>query len=553
MNINRLLCLGSYFMNNKYQKNIKVTLTGLIILWGVWSYLPANAAEAAVEVEAIEAEAEEEAPKFDIFEYQVEGNSKLSQVEIEKAVYPFLGEGKTFEDVSKAREALEKTYHEAGYLTVLVDIPEQEVANKVVTLSVTESKIGKLRVKNADYYGLGRIKTLAPSVQEGEVPNFKKIQKDIAKLNRTQDRRVTPVMKAGDKYGTVDVDLKVDDKPPVHGSIEVNDRYNQGTSRWRLGGTVSYDNLFDRDHSLSASFLVSPEDTSDVKVVSGNYLMRFDSTDALLAIYGVYSKSEVSTIGGIDVLGDGKILGVRYIKPLPSYDNYYHSISAGIDYKDFGQSIILGQSIEQPIRYAPFSASYTGTWQHQKSVTNLTAGTTFGLNGFLSSETDFAARRSGAKPNFFIVNTELNHTRDLESGLQIYGRLNTHLSGSRLVNNEQFLAGGVDTVRGYLETQAAGDQGLNTRLELRSPRLFKQINWLDSLKLSVFHDFSYLYTNDAQDGEDVEQSLHGAGFGVNLKAFKRFNLNWFAAWALKDNFVKEKGDFQSHLRVWLDF
>jgi len=497
-----------------------------------------------VAIEDVE-QAEEEEQTFDIFEYQVEGNSKLDQLTIEKAVYPFLGEGKTFTDVSNAREALEKAYHESGYLTVLVDIPEQEVANKVVTLAVTESKIGRLRIKNADY--------LAQSVKEGEVPNFKKIQSDIAKLNRTKDRRVTPVMKAGDKYGTVDVDLKVDDKPPLHGSLELNDRYNQGTSRWRLGGTISHDNMFDRDHSFSLSFLVSPEDTSDVKVLSSNYLMRFDDSDALLAIYGVLSKSEVSTIGGIDVLGDGKILGMRYIKPLPSSGNYYHSLSAGVDYKDFGQSIIFGDELKQPIRYAPFSASYTGTWQHKSSITNLTTGTVFGLSGFFSNESDFNLRRNGANANFFILNTELNHTKTFESGLQAFGRINTQFSGSRLVNNEQFLAGGVDTVRGYLETQAASDQGISTRFELRSKRLLKDVNWLNDFKLSAFHDFAYLYMNDVQDGEDEEQALHGVGLGVNLKALKHWNLTWYAAWALKDNFVKDAGDFQSHLRLWYDF
>jgi len=524
----------------------------------------ALAEEMSEPIEASSVQQANEAPvveeKFDIFEYQVEGNSKLTNVEIETAVYPFLGEKRTFTDVRKAREALEKVYHQAGYLTVLVDIPEQEVANKVVKLSVTESKIGILRIKDSDYYSLGRIKTLAKSVKEGEVPNFNKIQEDITKLNRTADRRVTPVMRAGEKYGTVDVDLKVEDKPPVHGSLELNDRYNQGTPRWRLGGSVSYDNLFDRDHSLSVSFLVSPEDNADsVKVLSSNYLMRFDETDALLAIYGVISRSEISTIGGINVLGDGEILGVRYIKPLPSIDNYYHSISAGIDYKNFGQSIILGQSssfgnsIEQPIRYAPFSASYTGTWQGQKSTTNLTLGTVFGLRGFIASEGDFEARRSGAIPNFFIVNSEINHTHSFENGFEAFGKINTQLTDSRLVNNEQYLAGGVDSVRGYLETQSAGDQGLNTRLEIRSPRLFKSTDWLNEFKVNAFHDFAYLYINDAQDGEEVNQTLQGAGLGLNIKAFNHWNLRWFAAWALKSNFVKEAGDFQSHIRVWYDF
>lgn len=550
-------------MPSKFNKNyiglLTVTvLAGLSVFsWSIQAEESANGLDAVSGQQQTKQEDVVE-EKFDVFEYQIEGNTKLSNVEIETAVYPFLGEKRTFTDVRNAREALEKAYHQLGYLTVLVDIPEQEVANKVVKLSVTESTIGKLRIKDSDYYSLGRIKTLAKSVKEGEVPNFNDIQEDITKLNRTADRRVTPVMRAGEKYGTVDVDLKVEDKPPLHGSLEINDRYNQGTPRWRLGGNLSYDNLFDRDHSLSLSFLVSPEDNADsVKVLSSNYLMRFDETDALLAIYGVISRSEISTIGGINVLGDGEILGARYIKPLPSLSNYYHSLSVGVDYKNFGQSIVVGDvnggTINQPIKYAPFSASYTGTWQGQSSTTNLTLGTIFGLRDFLASEGDFDARRSGAKPNFFIVNSEVNHTHYFENGFEAYGKVNTQFTDSRLVNNEQYLAGGVDSVRGYLETESAGDQGMNTRFEIRTPRLFKSVDWLNEFKLLAFHDFAYLHTNDAQAGEEKNQKIEGTGFGLNLKAFNHWNLRWYTGWALRNSLVKDAGDYQSHIRVWYDF
>ena len=82
-----------------------------------------------------------EAATFDIMEIQVEGNSVLTTPAIEEAVYPYLGEKKNIQDVDKARQALEKAYHDAGYLTVFVDIPEQEVKEGIVRLKVTEGKV----------------------------------------------------------------------------------------------------------------------------------------------------------------------------------------------------------------------------------------------------------------------------------------------------------------------------------------------------------------------------------------------------------------------------
>ncbi|MBV8276611.1 MAG: hypothetical protein JO170_15310, partial [Verrucomicrobia bacterium] len=66
-----------------------------------------------------------------IQEYRVEGTHKLSELEVEEAVYPYLGPGRTTEDVEHARAALEKAYQEKGYQTVSVQIPAQQVRNGV--------------------------------------------------------------------------------------------------------------------------------------------------------------------------------------------------------------------------------------------------------------------------------------------------------------------------------------------------------------------------------------------------------------------------------------
>ena len=485
---------------------------------------------------------------FDILEFQVQGNTKLSKAQIETAVYPQMGEKKTIDDVEKARDALEKSYHQAGYLTVLVDIPEQEVNSKIVKLNVTEGKVGRLRVKDSHYFSLGRIKELAPSVKEGEVPYFPAVQQDVARLNRTGDRRVTPVLKAGKAFGTVDVELKVEDKLPLHASLELNNRYSQNTTKSRLGGSIRYDNLWQREHSLSLSFQISPENIDEVRVLSANYLMRFDDSDLLLALYGVRSKSNVATVGGINVLGDGTILGVRLIKPLPSLDDFYHSISFGLDYKDFGQTVLFGGSIESPITYMPISASYNATLQKSDNKTEVNVGVNFGLRGLVADEVEFENKRPGAKPNFFVAKAEVAHTHALPKGLEGYIKLDGFFSGSPLISNEQYLAGGADTVRGYLEAEESSDQAIHTILELRSPELFKNQAWLQSFKLAAFYDIAKIKTIDAES-----TVLAGTGIGIRVKAMKNINFDLDLAVPLKDSLETKKGDFASHMRLWYEF
>ena len=502
---------------------------------------------------------DKEANYFDILEFQVEGNTKLTKMQVEAAVYPQMGEKKTIADVEKARESLEKAYHEAGYLTVLVDIPEQDVDKKIVKLNVTEGKVGTLRVRDSKYYTLGRIKELSPSVAEGEVPHFPSVQKDIARLNRTSDKRVTPVMRAGKAFGTVDVDLKVEDNLPLHASLELNDRYTQDTSRLRLSGMIRYDNLWQREHSLSLNFQTSPQNTSEVQVFSANYLMRFDESDLMLAMYGVKSNSSVAAIGGINILGKSTILGARLIKPLPGLDNFYHSISLGLDYKDIKQTVEFGQTYNTPVTYMPLSAVYSGTWQDPSGITQLGTGVTFGFRGLVADDAEFKAKRwntvtnTYAKPDFFVVKADLSRTQSLPYGLQGYAKVDGQFSGDLLVPNEQYLAGGTDTVRGYLESQAAGDKAVHSTLELRSPQLFKNIAWMQDFKVVGFYDIAQLTVIDPSAGQTGKIVLSGAGIGMRMKAWNRINFNLDVATPLKDYGVTKQGDIASHMRIWYEF
>ncbi|WP_276326523.1 POTRA domain-containing protein, partial [Bradyrhizobium valentinum] len=159
--------------------------------------------------------------RFDIDDFAVQGAETLPQIEIEEAIYPFLGPNKSADDVEKARAALEKAYHDKGYQTVSVSVPQQNALSRMITLKVAELKVGRLRVKNSRYFDLAKITNKAGSLKEGTVPNFGAVTKDIVALNQWPDRRVTPALRAGVTPGTVDVDLNVEDKAPLHASVEL--------------------------------------------------------------------------------------------------------------------------------------------------------------------------------------------------------------------------------------------------------------------------------------------------------------------------------------------
>src|SRR5580658_2228847 len=124
---------------------------------------------------------------FPILEYRVEGNKVLSQIDIERAVMPYLGIRKTIKDVEAARQNLEKTYHSHGYQTVLVNIPPQEVSSGIVRLAVVEASVGRLEIKGSRYHSLELIRSTVAQLAPGTTPDFNAVQKELADVNHSAD------------------------------------------------------------------------------------------------------------------------------------------------------------------------------------------------------------------------------------------------------------------------------------------------------------------------------------------------------------------------------
>jgi hemolysin activation/secretion protein len=416
----------------------------------------------------------EEKPSFDVLEYRVLGNKLLTARQIEAAVYPHLGPGRNIDAVEEARRALEAVYRDNGYGTVFVDIPEQDVDSGIVRLRVTEGRLDRVRITGARYVANKRIRNALPALATGDVPNLPVLQDQLAKVNRqSRDRSVTPVLRAGRTPGTVDVELKVDDHLPLHGNVELTDRYTADTSRTRLSVNLSYDNLFQRLHSLSLQYQTAPEEPSESQVIAATYVAPVGSRGNLFALYAVDTDSEVATIGTLSVLGKGRIYGARYILPLPDQPGLFQSISLGADFKDFDENVRLDPEtgLATPVQYLNWSALYSGTLRSDRATTTFGGGISLGMRGFGNDAIEFEDKRLKARPNYWYLQANASHERALPWGTSLLARLNLQYSIEPLISNEQIAIGGASTVRGYLESEELGDMGFSSSLELRSPSL----------------------------------------------------------------------------------
>jgi hemolysin activation/secretion protein len=500
------------------------------------------------------------AASFDVFEYLIDGNSTLKISHIEKAVYPYLGVAKTIQDVEKARSALEQAYQNQGYLTVSVSIPEQDVNNGVVRLLVTEGAVQNLRIKDAKYTTHNALKSRVVEFDEGKVPHFPTAQAQLDAVNRNQNRQVSPILRPGKSPGKVEVDLQVQDKFPLHGSLELNDRFAPSTTRTRLNGSLRYENLWQKDHSIGLSFQVSPEDLNEINVFSGTYVIPRQNGD-YLAMYAVVSNSDIAAVGDVNVIGNGRTSGIRYIHPLKGSEQYFHSVTMGADYKDFKENVILlgaDTTINSPVSYMVFSLGYDGTIQSNDYQTQMNLTMTGAPRGFGNDEKEFNYRRQNANPNFAYLRSEIKHLHRLPFEWTMQTRFQGQLSNAELIAPEQFAVGGVDSVRGYLESSNLGDNGMQLAFELRTPPLkkyLKQYPFVDYLKdfyLFSFYDLGVVDVYNSVKNQPA-QKVTSAGLGFKLKTTGGLFAYLDYAHVFDNSIQVNAGDERLHFRLGYDF
>lgn len=516
---------------------------------------------------------EEEEVSFEIRGYAVEGNTLFPESRIQEILAAFVGAGLNTDDVEKARAALEGAYHESGYISVMVNIPvPQTLDDGIVKLQVVESKVSRVRVTGNRYFTHETILRALPSLAPGSVLYTPKIQEELNDINRNPDIKVAPVLMPGREVGTVEVELKVKDKLPVHGSVEINNRSIHDTTDLRLNAILRYDNLWQREHSISFQYQTSPQDPNEVQVAAGSYVLPTPwSRNHILALYGIWSDSQTAFGEGFEVVGKGQIVGARYIMALPSWQppervwllpaklgSYGHTLSLGLDYKDLDETLGFqggSEAIPTPVTYLPLSLSYNVSLPDSWGGTRLSALVNLAFRGLVTDPEEFGDKRFKARGNYMYSLIGAERTQKLPAAMNLSLKLDGQYATEPLISSEQYMAGGMESVRGYKENELVGDHALHGSIVLNGPDLAHVLGLGERVGATpfVFYDRASLWLRDPLPGQCRASNLQGAGAG--LKGFVTSHIAFEVDWAVALTRTErtDSGDSRIHFRVKGEF
>ncbi len=508
-----------------------------------------------------------------IRDFFVEGNYQLPPDRVEAILAPFIGPARRFSDIEAARAALEKAYRQLGYPTVSVSVPEQTVEYGVITLTVHEGRLKSIDVTDTRFFSTAYIRARLPAIQLGALLHEPTVVKQLDTLNANPDLKVLPILKPSGLPEELHLELKVKDKPPIHGKVELNNRGVITTPKLRLNAALQYTNLFDADHTLTFQTSQTPEDFGAVEVYSGNYVAPLGSPDHQLVLYGATARSRASLNqsplpvgGGLDIIGNSIVAGGRYLLPLRFGERMKHQLSFGIDYKHLSRSELTAPgslasiTVSNAVAYTPVSIGYTGIRPDVRGFTK--AGVTArgyvagivpqGKKENFQGDPDDPLNKPGLRRSssgtFVVVQGNIDRYLTLPHDVSLSARVDGQWASEPLIPTEQYFAGGLESVRGYREFEAIGDHAVHTTLELVSPEIPKLPleNLQRTLRLAVFYDFASLWLRQPLPGQVRHWDLQGTGVGIRATISEHLRFRYDAAWTLRPGPFTPSGSFYGH-------
>ncbi len=220
------------------------------------SILAAAAARATNAPAVVKTNAE---PRFTVRAYEIRGDTLLSDDTLMSIFAKRTGTNVALSDITQAASELQMEYRNRGYPTVNVTIPPQKLTNDIVKIRVFQGRLSEILVAGNHYFSSNNVMRALPSLHTNIILSSALFQAELDRANANQDRQIYPQLEPGLQENTTVLDLQVKDRLPLHAKVELNNQNSPGTPDLRVNTSVSYQNLWELEHSVGVQYSFSPE------------------------------------------------------------------------------------------------------------------------------------------------------------------------------------------------------------------------------------------------------------------------------------------------------
>jgi hemolysin activation/secretion protein len=389
---------------------------------------------------------------------RLEGATVLTQADADAVAAPYLDRAVSAAEIEAIRRGVSQLYVDRGYITSGVVIPNQTIADGVLTLAAVEGRITAITVQGnetyrASFFGRRLERALTQPLR---LPDLERAQQLL--LQESFVRRLDLDLQPGAEPGEARLAATVEER-----------------SRWGLGVELSNTQSPDLGRARGA--------------VQGSVGNIWGNGDVLALRYGrIFNDGNgLNDYGAgytLPLFADGTRIWVSYdrtnraltTEPIRTRGirSEYDSLSIGVSrpfWQTPEQSLTLGLALDrrrarnflldEPFDFVAGSKNgrtnvtairFMQDWLDRNAERVIAFRSTFSFGvswlGATDAETDLPGQ---ARPRFFAWLGQAQFVRRIFGDAEFVTRASLQLSDDPLYSIEQFYVGGLSTVRGYRE------------------------------------------------------------------------------------------------------
>lgn len=465
-------------------------------------------------------------PTFFVKRVEIEGNTLFDA----KTLAPLVDVGEGLETtlgvLMLMAQDIAAFYSEKGYFLAQAFIPQQEVKDGVVKLTILEGKINKVEVRGNKKIDSQDLSDRMQPVKNELVVNEQTLERTLKELNETLGVTVKSVLRPGDLPGTSDLILDVTEKLPYTFGFDADNFGSRFTGRDRYGANVSAgNNLFFGDQFYIRGV------RSDLGQISLSpyYLLPVNNYGTTLKFGYSYSEQRLG-----DSLASLSAGGNSHLSNLEAAHTVFRSRTTQLkvrivtEYRNLNNFLNSQPSSQDKIfdSYIGFGGSYNDAY----------LGNNFfdlklqhGLKNF--NENSTLISRAGGSTNNYIAHADFSRYQgtgffDTYFVLKASGQV----ADRRGLSPDIFPIGGYGSVRGYPLAEFTGDKGFTASLDYvipvpwKLPLGFGGLTLNNVLSINGFIDHGETFIDFPIPGE-VRHNITGVGGGITI------NLPKFNEWS----------------------
>ena len=492
-------------------------------------------------------------PQFVLRDVNITGNTVLDEAAIRGVVDPYIGKPVTTADLEEIRRQLTLLYVNRGYINSGVVVPDQNVANGVVTFHFIEGRVTDIEVTGTDHFNPEYFRSrLERGIQTPfNVENLGNEQQILLQspFVRRLNLELIPGLEPGE--GRLHADVLEGNRYSLNAQIADDQSPTVGSVRGQLQGTMG--NILGVNDLLVAEYGRS-QGLNDGYV---DYSVPIASDDTRVSLR--YDKNGVVVItpelSPVNITSRFSSVGVGLSRPM--YRTPETTFTMGLSLERREQQTFLlgmpfpitagsepnGKTIVTPVRLYQ-------DWLDRNAEHAFAARSTFsfGLQAFNATVTP-SPPVGTPTANFFTWLGQAQYVKRVYEDWELLVRSDVQLANRPLFQIEQIAFGGLGSVRGYRTYLTVTDDGFLGSAELRIPVGKLRLPYLadsdtaGTVQIVPFYDYARAWNVDRIT--PYPQQISGVGAGIRWSIGSGLTAEFYYGKALRHvnvgNSIEDRG------------